>query len=149
MNRVCLVIGAGAGIGGQVARRFAREGYHAVLCRRSDQEGLDRLVSQIEEDGGKASGFLLNAVEPDTIEEAVGRVEVEIGPIEVALYNLGAQIGDRSLANTSYKAFELGWRMGNFGLFRLASALLPRMEERGHGTLLVTSAIQIKTEMVF
>lgn len=140
MNRVCLVIGAGAGIGGQVARRFAREGYHAVLCRRSDQEGLDRLVSQIEEDGGKASGFLLNAVEPDTIEEAVGRVEAEIGPIEVALYNLGAQIGDRSLANTSYKAFELGWRMGNFGLFRLASALLPRMEERGHGTLLVTSA---------
>ena len=129
-----------AGIGGQVARRFAREGYHAVLCRRSDQEGLDRLVSQIEEDGGKASGFLLNAVEPDTIEEAVGRVEAEIGPIEVALYNLGAQIGDRSLANTSYKAFELGWRMGNFGLFRLASALLPRMEERGHGTLLVTSA---------
>lgn len=140
MKRVCLVIGAGAGIGGQVARRFAAEGYHAVLCRRSDQEGLDALVSQIEESGGQASGFLLNAVEPDAIEDAVARVESEVGPIEVALYNLGAQIGDRSLANTSYKAFELGWRMGNFGLFRLASALLPRMEERGHGTLLVTSA---------
>lgn len=140
MKRVCLVIGAGAGIGGQVARRFAAEGYHAVLCRRSDQEGLDALVSQIEESGGQASGFLLNAVEPDAIEDAVARVEAEVGPIEVALYNLGAQIGDRSLANTSYKAFELGWRMGNFGLFRLASALLPRMEERGHGTLLVTSA---------
>ena len=140
MKRVCLVIGAGAGIGGQVARRFAAEGYHAVLCRRSDQEGLDALVSQIEESGGQASGFLLNAVEPDAIEDAVAQVEAEVGPIEVALYNLGAQIGDRSLANTSYKAFELGWRMGNFGLFRLASALLPRMEERGHGTLLVTSA---------
>ena len=140
MKRVCLVIGAGAGIGGQVARRFAAEGYHAVLCRRSDQEGLDALVSQIEESGGQASGFLLNAVESDAIEDAVARVEAEVGPIEVALYNLGAQIGDRSLANTSYKAFELGWRMGNFGLFRLASALLPRMEERGHGTLLVTSA---------
>ena len=35
--KVCLVIGAGAGIGGNVARRFAREGYHAVLCRRSDE----------------------------------------------------------------------------------------------------------------
>ena len=140
MKRVCLVIGAGAGIGGHVARRFAREGYRAVLCRRTDQAGLDALVSQIEEDGGEASGFLLNAVEPDTIEDAVVRIEAEIGPIEVALYNLGAQIGDRSLANTSYKAFERGWRMGNFGLFRLASALLPRMEERGQGTLLVTSA---------
>ncbi len=140
MKPVCLVVGAGAGIGGHVARRFAREGYHAVLCRRSDQAGLDALVAQIKESGGQASGFLLNAVEPDAIEDAVGRVEAEVGPIEVALYNLGAQIGDRSLANTSYKAFELGWRMGTLGLFRLASALFPRMEERGRGTLLVTSA---------
>jgi len=140
MKPVCLVVGAGAGIGGQVARRFAREGYHAVLCRRSDQAGLDALVSEIEESGGQATGFLLNAVDPETIEETVNRVEAEIGPIEVALYNLGAQIGDRSLANTSYKAFELGWRMGIFGLFRLASSLCPRMAERGRGTLLVTSA---------
>jgi len=140
MKPVCLVVGAGAGIGGHVARRFAREGYHAVLCRRSDQAGLDALVAQIKEIGGQASGFLLNAVEPDAIEDTVGRVEAEVGPIEVALYNLGAQIGDRSLANTSYKAFELGWRMGTLGLFRLASALFPRMEERGRGTLLVTSA---------
>jgi NAD(P)-dependent dehydrogenase (short-subunit alcohol dehydrogenase family) len=140
MKPVCLVVGAGAGIGGHVARRFAREGYHAVLCRRSDQAGLDALVAQIKESGGQASGFLLNAVEPDAIEDTVGRVEAEVGPIEVALYNLGAQIGDRSLANTSYKAFELGWRMGTLGLFRLASALFPRMEERGRGTLLVTSA---------
>ncbi len=34
MKPVCLVIGAGAGIGGNVARRFAQEGYHACLCRR-------------------------------------------------------------------------------------------------------------------
>ena len=39
MKPVCLVIGAGAGIGGNVGARFAREGYHAVLCRRSDEEG--------------------------------------------------------------------------------------------------------------
>ena len=40
MKPVCLVIGAGAGIGGTVGRRFAKEGYHSVLCRRSDEEGL-------------------------------------------------------------------------------------------------------------
>ena len=32
MKPVCLVIGAGAGIGGNVARKFAQEGYHSVLC---------------------------------------------------------------------------------------------------------------------
>ena len=41
MKPVCLVLGAGAGIGGTVAAKFAKEGYHSYLCRRSDQEGLD------------------------------------------------------------------------------------------------------------
>ncbi len=137
---VCLVIGAGAGIGGNVGKRFAREGYHAVLCRRSDEEGLHKLVSDIEAEGGTATGFLLDASKPDTIEERIADVEANIGPIEVVLFNLGAQIGNRPLAATSYKAFELGWRLATFGLFRVAQAVCPAMEERGKGTLLVTSA---------
>lgn len=137
---VCLIVGAGAGIGGNVAKRFAREGYHAVLARRSDKEGLDRLAAEIAAEGGSATGFLLNAVEDGSIERLVEKVESDIGPIEVAVFNLGAQIGSRSLANTSLKAFELGWRMATFGLFRLAVTLFPHMEQRGKGTLLVTSA---------
>ena len=140
MKPVCLVIGAGAGIGGTVARRFAREGYHACLCRRTDQEGLERMVAEINDEGGEASGFLLNAVDDGTIEERVAAIESDIGGIDVAVYNLGAQIGDRALQDTSYKAFEMGWRMGTFGLFRLASAVSPHMEARGNGSLLVTSA---------
>src|SRR4029453_7561093 len=137
---VCLVIGAGAGIGGTVARRFAQEGYHACLCRRSDADGLNGLVDAIKSDGGSATGFLLNAVEPNSIEERVAAIEAGIGPIEVAVYNLGAQIGDRALKDTSPKAFETGWRLGTFGLFRLASAVCPLMEGRGTGTILVTSS---------
>jgi NAD(P)-dependent dehydrogenase (short-subunit alcohol dehydrogenase family) len=140
MKPVCLVIGAGAGIGGNVGKKFAAEGYHAVLCRRSDADGLQTLIAEIEAAGGDASGFLLDASKPDTIEERVAAVETEIGPIEVVVFNLGAQIGDRSLADTDYKAFELGWRLATFGLFRLASAVCPSMEERGTGTILVTSA---------
>lgn len=140
MKTVCLVIGAGAGIGGNVAKKFASEGYHAVLCRRSDEAGLDQLVSGIQADGGTATGFLLDASKPDGIEDRIASVEAEIGPIEVVVFNLGAQIGDRSLAETSYKAFELGWRLATFGLFRLASAVCPLMAERGKGTILVTSA---------
>ena len=140
MKPVCLVIGAGAGIGGNVGKRFAREGYHAVLCRRSDAEGLRRLVESIEQEDGSASGFLLNAAEADSIEARVAAVEEEIGPIEVVVFNLGAQIGDRALADTSYKAFEMGWRLATFALFRTAAAVCPRMEQRGKGTILVTSA---------
>lgn len=140
MKPVCLVIGAGAGIGGNVGRRFAQEGYHVVLCRRTDRAGLDRLVADIEGAGGSACGFLLNAVEADSLEHRVAAVEAEIGPIDVVVFNLGAQIGSRPLGETSYKAFETGWRLATFALFRLASVVCPLMEARGKGTLLVTSS---------
>ena len=103
-QKTCLVIGAGAGIGGTVGKRFAEGGYHAALCRRSDVDGLN-------------DGALENVIE-----------EVEaIGPIDTVLYNLGAQIGNRSLDDTPLKTFELGWRMACFGLFRVAKVLVPLM----------------------
>ncbi|MEO0551455.1 MAG: SDR family NAD(P)-dependent oxidoreductase [Pseudomonadota bacterium] len=140
MKKVCLVIGAGAGIGGHVAKKFAQEGYHAALCRRSDEEGLKKLVAEIESTGGTASAHLLNAVVDDAIETLVEDIEASTGPIEAVLFNLGAQIGSRPLEATSLKQFELGWRMATFGLFRLAKVLFPKMEARGGGAVLVTSA---------
>ena len=46
-----------------MGKRFAQAGYHAVLCRRSNEEGLQTLVAEIESAGGSASGYILNAVE--------------------------------------------------------------------------------------
>ncbi|MGK0486691.1 MAG: NAD(P)-dependent dehydrogenase (short-subunit alcohol dehydrogenase family) [Myxococcota bacterium] len=97
-------------------------------------------MGEIEGEGGSATGYLLNAVDENSIEDRVAAVEAEIGPIEAVVFNLGAQIGNRALVDTSYKMFEVGWRMATFALFRLASTVFPRMEERGKGTLLVTSA---------
>ena len=80
---VCLVVGAGAGIGAHVARRFALSGMTAVLCRRTNQEGLDAAVRAIEDEGGRAKGYLLNAVTPGSIEAIVEEVEASLGAIEV------------------------------------------------------------------
>jgi len=123
MKPVCLVVGAGAGIGGNVARRFAKAGYHACLCRRGGEEGHSRMVEGIENEGGSASGFILNAIGDNSLEARVAAIESDIGEIDAVIYNLGAQIGDRALKDTSCKAFEMGWRLANFGLFRVASAV--------------------------
>lgn len=140
MKKVILVIGAGRGIGGTVAKRFAQGGYHACLVRRSNQEGLDALVQSIQKDQGSVTGFLVDATHPDVMEDVINNIEKDFGPIEVCVYNLGAQIGNRSLEETTRKQFELGWKLGTFGLFTLAKTLLPRMKERRVGTLLVTSS---------
>lgn len=140
MEKVCLVIGAGAGIGGTVAKKFAADGYHSYLARRTDEDGLNKLITEIKELGGKASGSLLNVIEENSIEDLVNKIEYDIGPIDTVIYNIGAQIGDRALAETSYKAFEMGWRMATFGLFRLAQVITPKMKERQTGNIIVTSA---------
>ena len=140
MKPVCLVLGAGAGIGGTVAKKFAKEGFHSCLCRRSDQKGLDQLVSDIKQEGGSATGYLINAIEDNVLEELILKIEQDIGPIEVLVYNLGAQTGMKLLNETSLKEFEWGWRMADLGLFRVAKVLMPIMEDRNAGTFLVTSA---------
>jgi NADP-dependent 3-hydroxy acid dehydrogenase YdfG len=98
------------------------------------------MVQKIEEDGGTASGYLINAIDENVIEDLIVSIEKDHGPIEVLVYNLGAQSGMKLLHETSIKEFEWAWRMADLGLFRVAKTLMPLMEERGLGTLLVTSA---------
>ena len=140
MKKVCLIIGAGAGIGGNCAKVFAKNGYYAFMARRTDQEGLDKIVTEIKSENGEAEGKLFNIVEDNAVEDLVEYVQKNVGQIEVAIYNLGSQIGNRSLDNTSDKIFELGWRMATFGLFRLAKSLFPTMAKQNKGTLIATSS---------
>ena len=137
---VCLILGAGAGIGGNVGKKFAKEGYHTVLARRSDEDGLNKMVAEINEAGGSAVGRLVNAIEDNAIEDLIVDVEKNEGPIEVVLFNLGAQFGDKTLEETPLKLFEMGWRLTSLALFRLAKTVAPIMEARGGGKILVTSA---------
>ena len=91
------------------------------MTRRTDQEGLDKIASDIKSENGEASGKIINAVEDNAIEDLVDYVQNNVGEIEVAIYNLGSQIGNKKLDNTTNKVFELGVeRVATFGLFRLA-----------------------------
>ena len=140
MKPVCLVLGAGAGIGGNVAKKFSKEGFHLCICRRTDEKGLNNLVKNIEDNGGSASGFLIDIIKDNVIEDLIKNIETNIGPIDVVVYNLGAQAGMKLLHETTLKEFEWGWKVANLGLFRLAKSICPIMEKRKKGTILVTSA---------
>jgi len=101
MKPVCLVLGAGAGIGGNVAKKFSKEGFHLCICRRTDEKGLNNLVKNIEDNGGSATGFLIDIIKDNVIEDLIENIETNIGPIDVVVYNLGAQAGMKLLNETT------------------------------------------------
>ena len=90
-RKAVLVIGAGDATGGAIARRFAREGYIACVTRRSADK-LAPLVEQIRAEGGEAHAFGSDARKEDQMVALFQQIEAEIAPIEVAIFNIGANV---------------------------------------------------------
>ena len=137
-SKVALVVGAGDATGGAIARRFAREGYLTCVTRRHADQ-LEPLVRQIEEAGGEARAFGSDARKEEQVVELVETIEREIGPIEVAVFNVGGNIQFSILEFTARKYYKV-WEMGCFGGFLMGREVAKRMVPRGRGTILFTGA---------
>jgi NAD(P)-dependent dehydrogenase (short-subunit alcohol dehydrogenase family) len=135
---VALVWGAGDGLGSAIARRFARGGYHACVARRTGDK-LEPLVRAIREGGGEATGFGVDAREEGEVVALYDRIEAEIGPIEVAVHNIGANVAFSILELDSRKYFKI-WQMACFSGFLVGREAARRMAPRGCGTILFTGA---------
>ena len=90
---VCVVIGAGDGLGASVARAFAREKLAAVVTRRLRHlEQLGKLAESIRAEGGEAHAFGLDARKEADVVAFFDEVERTIGPVEVLVFNIGANV---------------------------------------------------------
>lgn len=137
-NKVALVIGAGDATGGAIAKRFAREGYIACVTRRSVDK-LQPLLDEIHAAGGQAHGFASDARKEDQVAELIETIERDIGPIEVYVFNIGANVPCSVLEETPRKYFKI-WEMACFAAFLTAQAVAKRMVTRQRGTVLFTGA---------
>lgn len=137
-GRVALIIGAGDATGGAVAKRFAREGYIACVTRRSADK-LAPLVDEIRQAGGQAQGFSSDARKEEEVIELIDRIEREVGPIEVMVFNIGANVPSSILEETARKYFKI-WEMACFSGFLNGREVARRMVQRERGTIVFTGA---------
>ena len=125
---VALIIGAGDATGGAIARRFAREGYVACVTRRS-LEKLQPLLDRIKADGGQAHGYASDARKEEEVIALVKLIESTLGPIEVLVFNIGANAPSSVLEETARKYFKI-WEMACFGGFLNGREVAKRMVTR-------------------
>jgi len=137
-DKAILVVGAGDATGGAIARRFAREGYVACVTHRHADK-LVPLVAAIEAEGGRARAFGSDARKEGEMVALIDTIESEVGPIEVAVYNIGANV-NFPIRETTARVFFKVWEMACFGGFLMGREAAKRMVPRGRGTILFTGA---------
>jgi NAD(P)-dependent dehydrogenase (short-subunit alcohol dehydrogenase family) len=137
-SKVALVIGAGDATGGAIAKRFAREGYIACVTRRSADK-LQPLVDEIRAAGGQAFAYGSDARREEEVTALFEAIEADHGPIEVMVFNIGANVPSSILDETARRYFKV-WEMACFAGFLTAQAAARRMVGRGRGSILFTGA---------
>ncbi len=136
--KVALVVGAGDATGGAVARRFAREGFITCVTRRNADK-LAPLVAQIEAGGGKARAFGSDARKEEQVIELIATIERDIGPIEVAVFNVGGNVRFPIRELTSRVYYKV-WEMGAFAGFLVGREVAKAMAPRSRGSIFFTGA---------
>ena len=137
-QKVALIIGAGDALGGAIAQRFAREGYVACVVRR-DVQKLAPLVAAIEAEGGKAIAYGADARKEEQVTALYATIEKDVGPIEVMVFNIGANV-QFSITETSAQKYFKVWEMGCMSGFLAGREAAKFMLTRGHGSILFTGA---------
>lgn len=135
---VALGIGAGDAIGAAFARRFAAGGYAVAVARR-DAANSDALIAELEKGGGIAKAYSVDARDEAATMNLFDAVERDLGPIEVCLYNTGAN-ARLPILETDAEMFRKVWMLGCFGGFLAGREAARRMVPRGSGTILFTGA---------
>jgi NADP-dependent 3-hydroxy acid dehydrogenase YdfG len=132
---VVVVVGAGPGLGGAVAHRFAGLGFRVGLVARSperlDLTGLDR--------AGPPVTAAADVTVPATLRAALAEIADAAGPPEVLVYNASVYVAGPPTA-MAYEAFVTGLASGAPGLLVAVQSVVGAMRERRTGTVLVTNS---------
>jgi NAD(P)-dependent dehydrogenase (short-subunit alcohol dehydrogenase family) len=138
--RTAIVLGVGAsqGLGGALARRFAREGLHVLVAGRTAAK-LEALAAEIRAAGGRATPVVADATQSGDIARLFDAAEAAGGAPALAVYNAGNN-RISPLLEMSDAFFEDTWRLCCFGGFLFGREAARRMLPAGGGSLLFTGA---------
>lgn len=138
--KTCLIVGAGDGLGAALAKAFAAEGLAVCVTRRPrHMEQLEALAQSIRDAGQQAHAFGLDAREESEISKLVEQIETKIGPLEIVVFNIGANVWF-PITETTTQVFSKVWEMAALAGFLAGREAAKVMAPRGRGTILFTGA---------
>lgn len=137
-----VVVGAGPGLGGAIARRFGAEGFDVGVIGRT-RSTLDALVAELTEKGVRAQGFAADVTDRPALVGAFDAAKERFGPIDVLEYSPSpsdpSAVGAVDAVDLTVDALVPQLDLHLFGGVTAVQQVLPGMLQRGSGTILVTT----------
>src|SRR5262245_25018783 len=140
-QKAAIVIGVGAeaGLGAALCRRFGRGGMHVYVAGRTAVR-LEATVNAVRAAGGAATGLVTDTTKEGDVVSLFDMAERETGAVPaIVAYNAGNNMFV-DFRQTTAALFEDMWRVGCFGGFLVGREAARRMVPVGHGTVFFTGA---------
>ena len=135
-----IIIGAGDATGSALTKKFAKHGYKVCPARRPRSiDKVNHLADEINNSGGWAKGFGVDARDEVAIKSFFKEVEVNIAPIDVVIFNPGANVYF-PIENTTSRVFKKVWEMAAYAGFLTGREAAKYMKTRNEGSILFTGA---------
>lgn len=140
VKQVAIVSGSSSGIGKEIAKELAKNGYHVAMLSRS----VDKMEEVIKEIG-KTEGTLLaipcDVSKPDDIIHAVKRVQEELGSVSILVNNAGFGGPVQNIDKVSLNEWDYIFAVNVRSAFLLAKQVLPEMQKKQFGRIVNISSI--------
>jgi 3-oxoacyl-[acyl-carrier protein] reductase len=138
-GKVCVITGAGRGIGRATAVKFANEGAKVVVCDISS-EWIEEVVNEIRDLGGEAMGCHVDVRDRNTVAAMVEQVVAKYGRIDCLVNNAGI-VRDAQLKNMTEEQFDQVIEINLKGVFNCTKAVADIMLKQQSGVILNTSSV--------
>ncbi|MEU4345085.1 SDR family NAD(P)-dependent oxidoreductase [Nocardia sp. NPDC023852] len=138
-NKVCVITGAGSGIGRALAENLAARGAKLALSD-IDTEGLAETTRRCEQLGAEVESDRLNVVEREAVLHYADTVKARFGTVHQVYNNAGiAHHGE--VIRSKFKDFERVMDVDFWGVVNGTKAFLPMVIESGDGHIVNVSSL--------
>jgi NAD(P)-dependent dehydrogenase (short-subunit alcohol dehydrogenase family) len=135
-DKVCIITGAGSGMGRTAAQMFAAQGAKVAVFEVNESTAQDTVYS-IREAGGVASCHICNIADEASVERAVAQALAEYGQIDVLYNNAGVMpAADHSVIDTPIEAWDFVMNINARGTFLTCKHVIPYMLQQGKGSII-------------
>jgi acetoacetyl-CoA reductase len=139
-NKVAIVTGASRGIGAEIAKALAKNGATVVATYSSSEVEMQKIIQEIEEQGGQAIAVKANVSELEDSQRLIDEVLKQFSKVDILINNAGIT-KDRSFRKMSKDEWDQVINVNLNGIFHTTSAVINHMIERKYGRIINISSI--------